>query len=154
MRSYTQLGLRVARNERDPASLKAAKRGYDLLGAERVRASERLVLAQPAELAENGPAIPMSSLVALDRRKLSPRTAGERSDDVPGLQAVIAGDWLFDRAHRHFSVRGDPAGTADGGGIGEAAGIGDAAGIDGGGGIGVSFLATHDTLAANHEILF
>src|SRR5215211_6617833 len=81
----------------------------------------------------------MSSLVALDRRKLPPRTAGEQCDDVLGLQAVIARDRRVDGGGGHLaSRRGDAAGTIDGGGIGEAAGIGEAVGIGDAGGIGVS----------------
>src|SRR5689334_488026 len=43
-----------------------------------------------------------SSLVGLDRRKHRLRVAGERRDEVPGLQAVIAGDRLVDGGGGHF----------------------------------------------------
>jgi hypothetical protein len=84
----------------------------------------------------------MSSLIALDRRLLPPGTAGEERNDVPGAQAVIAGDRLINGGGGQFAARrGNPSGTFEGGGIGEAAGIGGADGIGDAGGIGVSSAA-------------
>jgi hypothetical protein len=124
--------------------VQAAKRGLDLLGAERFGASERLVMAQPAKLAEDRLAIPMSSLVARDRRKLPPRTGGERCDDVLGLEPVIAGNRLVDDGGGHLASRfGGPPGAIGGGGIGEAAGMGEALGMGDAGGIGVSSAAIY-----------
>jgi hypothetical protein len=114
--------------------------GDDLLGAERVVAGKRLILAQPAQLVEDHTAILVGPLVPLDLRKLDLGVTRERCDHFLGLEAFVPRDRLIggDSFHGFLSVRGDPAGTDDGAGIGEAAGMGDAAGIGEAGGIGVS----------------
>jgi hypothetical protein len=45
----------------------------------------------------------MSSLVALDRRLFPPGTAGEERNDLPGAQAVIAGDRLINGGGGQFA---------------------------------------------------
>jgi hypothetical protein len=94
-------------------------------------------IAQQAELAEDRPAISVCPLVALDRRKLRPRVARERRDQVPRHQTVIPGNRLFGGRGGHLgSVLWGAEGWVEADGSWEAGGIGDAGGSGEAGGIG------------------
>jgi hypothetical protein len=119
------------------------ERCYDLLAPESVVAGKRFILAQPAQLVEDHPAVLVVPLVALDLRELDLGVIRKRCDHFLGLEAVVPRDRLIggDGVHRSVSVRGRPAGTDEGAGIGDADGIGDAAGIGEAGGTGVFSVA-------------
>jgi hypothetical protein len=93
--------------------------GEDLVAAERVVAGQWLILTQPAKLVEHADAILVGVLVALDLGELDLGTAGERSDCVLGLQAVLSGDWLLDGCGGHVMppVVGTPPARRTGAGL-------------------------------------
>jgi hypothetical protein len=154
-------GLRVARNQRDPAlSMQAGdfiedhttggelalvppypldrdevgllESGDDLLAAHRVVARERLILAQPAQLVEDHTAILVGPLVALDLSELDLGVTGKRCDNFLGLEAFVPRDRLIGDDSFHGSL----SVRGDPAGTDEGAGIGEAAGMGDAAGIG------------------